>query len=58
MASRPQAWPAAAWLLGLRTLLGLDAEPDGLRSAPHVPERLGRLRIRRVAIRGGRPDTP
>jgi len=57
-ASRPQAWAAAAPLLGLRTLLGLDAYPDGLRCAPHVPERLGHLRLRRVPIGGSREDTP
>jgi glycogen debranching enzyme len=57
-ASRPQAWAAAAPLLGLRTLLGLDAHPDGLGCAPCVPERLGRLGLRGLAFRGARQDTP
>ncbi|MEO8438092.1 MAG: glycogen debranching N-terminal domain-containing protein [Chloroflexota bacterium] len=56
-ASRPQAWAAAAPLLGLRTLLGLDADPDGLQCAPHLPERLGHLALRRVAFGAGRQDT-
>jgi glycogen debranching enzyme len=45
-ALKPQAWAAAAPLLALRTLLGLDASGGKVRSSPHVPESLGRLRLR------------
>jgi glycogen debranching enzyme len=45
-ALRPQAWAAGAPLLALRTLLGLDARNGERRGSPHVPESLGRLRIR------------
>ena len=57
-ASSPQAWAAAAPLLGLRTQLGLDPTPGGLRSEPHLPSPLGRLRLRAVACRGDRYDAP
>jgi glycogen debranching enzyme len=57
-ASSPQAWAAAAPLLGLRTLLGLDAGASGLQCEPHVPARIGRLRVRGVQHRGERSDTP
>ena len=42
----PQAWAAGAPLLALRTLLGLDAAQGKTRSSPHVPEELGRIRLR------------
>jgi glycogen debranching enzyme len=42
----PQAWSAGAPLLALRTLLGLEANAGRRRSSPHVPEELGRLRLR------------
>jgi glycogen debranching enzyme len=45
-ALKPQAWAAAAPLLALRTLLGLEASGGKVRSSPHVPESLGRLRLR------------
>jgi glycogen debranching enzyme len=57
-ASCPQAWAAAAPLLGLRTLLGLDPAPDGLHCVPCVPTSLGQLRLRDVAFRGSHQDTP
>jgi glycogen debranching enzyme len=57
-ASCPQAWAAAAPLLGLRTLLGLDPDADGLRCAPCVPTSLGHLRLPGVAFRGREQDTP
>jgi hypothetical protein len=38
----PQSWAAAAPLLTLRTPLGM--EPGG-RSDPHIPERLGKVRL-------------
>jgi glycogen debranching enzyme len=45
-APKPQAWAAAAPLLALRTLLGLDASGGKVRSSPHVLESLGRLRLK------------
>jgi glycogen debranching enzyme len=42
----PQAWSAGAPLLAIRTILGLDASGGRVRSSPHVPEELGRLRLR------------
>jgi glycogen debranching enzyme len=45
-ALKPQSWAAAAPLLVLRTLLGLDAVNGKVRTSPAVPERLGRLRLR------------
>ncbi len=52
----PQSWAAASTLLALRTLLGLDVDGNGgrLRARPHVPDRLARLRLRDVKIRGER----
>jgi glycogen debranching enzyme len=46
-ALKPQSWAAAAPLLAVRTLLGLEAEGGKVRSRPHVPKELGRLAIRR-----------
>ena len=51
-ALKPQSWAAGAPLLALRTLLGLDVVDGRLRSDPHVPEELGKLRLRRVGYRG------
>jgi glycogen debranching enzyme len=45
-ALKPQAWAAGAPLLALRTLLGLDASGGKRRSSPHLPEALGRVRLR------------
>ncbi|MGZ4310376.1 MAG: amylo-alpha-1,6-glucosidase, partial [Gaiellaceae bacterium] len=50
-ALKPQAWAAGAPLLALRTLLGLDAKNGKRRSSPHVPESLGKLRLREPATR-------
>jgi glycogen debranching enzyme len=44
-ASRPQAWAAAAPLLAIRTLLGLDAEDGTTRSSPHLPGPVDRLEL-------------
>jgi glycogen debranching enzyme len=44
-ALKPQAWAAGAPLLVLRTLLGLDARGGKVRSSPHVPESLGKIRL-------------
>jgi glycogen debranching enzyme len=53
-ASRPQAWSAAAPLLALRTVMGLDVESGRLRSSPVLPLAFGRVRLRRIPVRGGR----
>jgi glycogen debranching enzyme len=45
-ASRPQAWAAAAPLLAIRTLLGLDAAGGRPTSDPKLPSSIGRLRLR------------
>jgi glycogen debranching enzyme len=52
----PQAWAAAAPLLVVRSLLGLDpAVPDGtLRLAPALPPEWGELRLHGIPIGGGR----
>jgi glycogen debranching enzyme len=57
-ASRPQAWAAAAPLLVLRTVLGMDAAGGRLHSSPHPPQSFGEVRLRGVAIRGARKDVP
>jgi glycogen debranching enzyme len=51
-ACRPQAWAAAAPLLGLRTLLGLDAGAGGLTARPHLPPQLGQVELDRIPVRG------
>jgi glycogen debranching enzyme len=45
-ALKPQAWAAGSPLLALRTLLGLDANGGKVHRSPHVPESLGRIRLR------------
>jgi glycogen debranching enzyme len=55
-ALRPQAWAAAAPLLALRTLLGLEVVGGRLRSRPHVPPSLGRIRLRGLEVHGSRRD--
>ena len=45
-ALKPQAWAAGAPLLAIRTLLGLDADRGNVRSSPHIPKDLGRIRLR------------
>jgi glycogen debranching enzyme len=57
-ASRPQAWSAAAPLLVLRTMLGLDVDDGRLRSTAEPPSAFGTLRLRGVPVRGGREDVP
>jgi glycogen debranching enzyme len=56
-ALKPQAWAAAAPLLVLRTLLGLDIVDGKLRSDPHVPDSLSPLRLRQVGYRGRYGDS-
>jgi glycogen debranching enzyme len=55
-ASCPQAWSTAAPLLSLRTLLGMDVENGRLRASPMVPPTLGRVKLRRIPLHGGRAD--
>ncbi|HVE47826.1 MAG TPA: glycogen debranching N-terminal domain-containing protein [Acidimicrobiales bacterium] len=52
----PQAWSAASPLLFLRTLLRLDPwVPHGkIWLAPALPPEIGRLRVERVPLAGGR----
>jgi glycogen debranching enzyme len=45
-ASRPQAWAAAAPLLAIRTILGLDAEGGRVTSNPSLPASIRQLRLR------------
>jgi glycogen debranching enzyme len=56
-AMAPQAWSAAAPLLALRTLLGLDVVDGELRSDPKVPRELGTITLRNVPVRGRRAKT-
>ena len=57
-AMTPQAWAAAAPLLALRTLLGLDAADGELRISPSLPDDLRGLSVRRIPFRGGTRDVP
>jgi glycogen debranching enzyme len=52
----PQSWSAAAPLLAVRTLLGIDVVGERVRARPHVPERFGGLRLRGMKVRGTRRD--
>ncbi len=51
-ACRPQAWAVGAPLLGLRTLLGLDAGTEGLTVAPHLGPGLEHIQLDRIPVRG------
>jgi glycogen debranching enzyme len=44
-ACRPQAWAAAAPLLGIRTILGLEADVGRVTSNPLLPRSMARLRL-------------
>ena len=44
-ASRPQAWAAAAPLLAIRTILGLDSEGGRVTSNPSLPPSIRQLRL-------------
>jgi len=46
-ASSPQAWAAAAPLLAIRTLLGLDAEDGTMTSVPALPDAIDWLELER-----------
>jgi glycogen debranching enzyme len=50
----PQAWAAAAPLLALRTLLGLDVVDGRLRAEPRVPRELGTIQIHGLRARSRR----
>lgn len=52
----PQAWAAAAPLLLLRVLLGLEPKGDELTSVPDLPGWFGGLSLRAVPGRWGRTD--
>ena len=56
-ALKPQAWAAAAPLLALRTLIGLDVVGERLRSRPNE-SKFGKLRLRNVTVRGSHVDAP
>jgi glycogen debranching enzyme len=57
-AMTPQSWSAAAPLLALRTLLGLDAVDGELRASPNLPDDLRGLRVRGIQFRGETRDVP
>jgi len=57
-ALKPQSWAAGAPLLAVRTLLGLDIVHGRLRSRPAGSSPLGKLRLRGIAVRGKRVDSP
>jgi glycogen debranching enzyme len=50
----PQAWAAAAPLLVLRTLLGLDVVDGKLQVDPKLPRELGTMRLTNLTARGRR----
>jgi glycogen debranching enzyme len=56
-ALKPQAWAAAAPLLALRTLLGLDVVDGRLRTRP-LESKFRGLRLRNVSVRGSQVDAP
>jgi glycogen debranching enzyme len=55
-ACSPQAWAAAAPLLLLTSVLGLQPAPDGPRCAAEVPEAFGDVTLRGIRGRWGRAD--
>lgn len=55
-AASPQAWSAAAPLLALRVILGLDPVDAQLAVEPALPDGVGTLRLRGVPFRGDRID--
>jgi glycogen debranching enzyme len=55
-ALKPQAWAAAAPLLAVRTLLGLEVVDGRVVARPHVPERIRPLRLRGLQARGSERD--
>ena len=57
-ALKPQSWAAGAPLLIIRTILGLDIVNGRVRSRPCPVEKLGRVRLKGVRVRGQRVDVP
>jgi glycogen debranching enzyme len=57
-ALKPQSWAAAAPLLALRTLLGLDVVDGELRVDPVEAPGIGPVRLRGLQFRGGRVNVP
>ena len=56
-ALKPQSWAAAAApLLALRTLLGLDIVDGKLRTYPTPVDKPSKLALRRITVRGGHAD--
>jgi glycogen debranching enzyme len=55
-ALKPQAWAAGAPLMAIRTLLGLDVVAGRLRSHPCESQKVGKLRLAGVRVRGKRVD--
>ena len=55
-ALKPQSWAAAAPLLSLRTLLGLEVVDGRLRSRPVRVDKYGKLSLRGIRVRGSRAD--
>ena len=55
-ACSPQAWAAAAPLLLLRVMLGLEPTVNGLVVRPHLPAEINRLVLRGLPGRWGRAD--
>ncbi len=53
-ACSPQAWATGAPLLLLRVLLGLEPGPQNLAVDPHLPTRLGTVRLGGVHTRSGK----
>ena len=56
-ALKPQSWAAAAPLLALRTVVGMDAVGGKLRSRAHLPEGWGSLQLRNVRVHGSEAST-
>ncbi|RNM13644.1 glycogen debranching N-terminal domain-containing protein [Nocardioides pocheonensis] len=56
-ACSPQAWAAGTTLMLITAVLGLDIGDDGIRTAPHLPDRVGRLALHGVPTRFGRLST-
>jgi glycogen debranching enzyme len=55
-ACSPQAWASGTPLLLIRTLLGLDADGDELRSDPHLPALIDKLSLTGIPGRWGQAD--
>ena len=55
--SRPQAWSAAAPMLVLRTVMGMDPDGELLRVDPFLPHQLRGTGLTGVPFRGARVDT-